>query len=360
MLILILTAFFALTTNHTLELVDLVDARTQAVFPAHPRVGTFYNVWWSNPSHTPNVPDAAWSKTTLTPEVGYYTSKNSLYARHIKQMKEAGIDFAVISYHLYDRERYLTFGSYAEKMGFYYSPLLELDDILADGDTVREFSMNQESAQIIKMHLLSAIEKNYTSPALLKIDGKPVVFVRDGHLFSTKGDAYTKFWLGIRHEVENEVGPIYLISTYASSLSKEKGAVVFDNEFSYSLSDTWKLSHNNTTSSDIMHIWEQEQKEQVQKSLALGRPLFTSVTPQYDDTVLRGASGFTIPASVNGIPLYDWTWQQAQENHADYVLIATWNDFFEGSTIEPSKEYGNYYLDETKKYTEKLKRDNVR
>jgi hypothetical protein len=270
-------------------------------------------------------------------------------------MKEAGIDFAVISYHLYDRERYLTFGMYAERMGLYYSPLLELDDILANGNTVREFSMNQESAQIIKMHLLGAIEKNYTSPALLKIDGKPVVFVRDGHLFSPKGDAYTKFWLGIRHEVENEVGPIYLISTYASPLSKENEAVVFDNEFSYSLSDMWKPLHTVATSSDIMGIWEQEQKEQAQKSLALGRPLFTSVTPQYDDTVLRGVSGFTIPAFVNGIPIYDWTWQQAQENYADYILIATWNDFFEGSTIEPSKEYGNYYLNETKKYTGKLK-----
>ncbi len=370
--------YFYLRETHALELVDLVDARTQAVFPAHPRVGAFYNVWWNNVSHLPEVPDTAWSKTTLAPEVGYYTSKNSLYARHIKQMKEAGIDFAVVSYHLYDRERYLTFGMYAEKMGLYYSPLLELGDILSDkkfhdvdsdGNTLREFSMNQDSAQMIKTYLLSAIEKNYASPALLRIDGKPVVFIRDGHLFSTKGDEYITFWLAIRHEVENEVGPIYLMSTYATAVPNEDEQIiksdtlshvnVFDNEFSYSLSDTWRLWRTVATPSDIMNIWEQQQKEQAQRSLVAGHPVFASVTPMYNDTLLRGALGFDIPASINGMSIYDRTWQQAQENHADYVLIATWNEFFEGSAIEPSKEYASYYLEETKKYAEALKRNAV-
>ena len=105
-----------LKATDALKLVTLVDEDVQPTFPSNPKVGAFYYLWWNNPNHYPEYADSAWSKTTLTPQVGYYTSKNSYYVQHIKQMKEAGIDFAVVSYHLYDRDRYLSFGSYAEQL----------------------------------------------------------------------------------------------------------------------------------------------------------------------------------------------------------------------------------------------------
>src|SRR5258708_23312502 len=131
-----------LKATNALKLVDLVDPNGTPVFPAHPRVGTFYNVWWNNASHLPSFPDDAWNKTTLTPVDGYYSSKNSYYVEHIKEMKQAQIDFALIPYHLYDRERYVTFGYYAEKLGFYYAPMIELADILGSNSEYQPTSPN--------------------------------------------------------------------------------------------------------------------------------------------------------------------------------------------------------------------------
>src|SRR3989344_2830827 len=190
-----------LNNNNALKLVDLVDAKEQVVFPSNPRVGTFYNVWWNNPSHQKDLADDAWSKTTLTPEIGYYTSKNSLFVHHIEQMKKANIDFAVVSYHLYDRERYLTFGNYAEKLGLYYAPLVETGDAVFDtklhgvnskGDKMLEFAINPEAKEAVKTYVLSSIADNYKSPALLRIDGKPVIFVYDGHWFFPSWDKDSK------------------------------------------------------------------------------------------------------------------------------------------------------------------------
>src|SRR5207302_6305570 len=122
---------------NALKLVDLIDKNSvlsSSIAQTKPKVGTFYNVWWNNPSHIPSFADDAWSKTTLTPQIGYYTSKNSYFVRHIQQMKEAGIDFALVSYHLYDRERFLTFSKYAELLGFTYAPMIESDDALSAGE----------------------------------------------------------------------------------------------------------------------------------------------------------------------------------------------------------------------------------
>ena len=432
-----------LKKTNALKLVTLVDADEKPIFPVNPNVGTFYNVWWNNPSHYPEDADSAWSKTTLTPQIGYYTSKNSYYVQHIEQMKGIGIDFAVISYHLYDRDRYLSFGSYAEKLGFFYSPLIETGDALSDpklhgedpdGEKNFGFAVNPVARDAVKTYLLSSIADTYKSPALLRINGKPVVFIYDGSYFYPSWDSeskenlaerivehykiinsdnpyaaisdawdisihrlgdivnqypedipsfngstiqeqdykqaflgeYADFWSSIRNEVEKKVGPLYLISAYAPPILNENNVQiiqsdaflsvhVFDNEFFYSLSNTWAAFRYVASPANIMSVWEQQQNKQRQREKTLNRHLFMSVNPMYDDTNVRGKLGFQIPATINEVSIYNWTWQQAIDNKADYVLIATWNEFFEGSTIEPTKEFGSYYLDQTKKYINAFK-----
>jgi len=422
--------------------VDVVDEKAEANWPSDPKVGTFYYTWWNNSSLKHDLAGDAWDRVTTSPETGFYTSKNSYFVKHIKQMKEVGIDFAILSYHLYDRERYLTFSSYAEKLGFYFAPLIEMVDILGskdykpvnfDGNKFLGFSLTDKSRLAVENNIISAIESNYHSPAFLKIDDRPVVFIYDGHWFFPSWDdkfkkrlthrifvKYTKesvgdpfsaisdvwgipvasedemmdyypqdivafneqipsakdynqaflleyedFWKEIRQSVENKVGPIYLLSTYTQPTLNESSFVLqtsilpeldaFDNEFFYSLSNTWVNWRNITTHEEIMSIWEKQEKLQAGRNKN-GSPLFLTTTPTYKDTIVRGELGFEIPQKVNGKSVYDWTWEIALENQADYVLIATWNEFFEGSAIEPTKEYGNFYLEETKKWTDRFRK----
>ncbi len=439
-----------LHNNNALKLVDLVDARERAALPSNPRVGTFYNVWWNNPSHQKDLADDAWSKTTLTPEVGYYTSKNSLYVHHIQQMKESGIDYAAVSYHLYDRERYLTFSKYAEKMGMYYAPMIEFVDILGheeyrsvspDGDRLLGSSIKENSRKALANITISSLIDNLESPALLRINNKPVVFAFFGHWFLPGWDVdskrllaqgvvdrysqntstpfvsiskawnvnvdsiddvmesypknvqdfngnnqiavdyknaflveYEVFWKQLREEIENKVGKIYLISTYPprdpSSVldpSSQKEAViqfddfaslnVFDSEFFYGISSTWYSWRYFTDQPDVLKKrWEEQVEIQAQRQVENNKPTILTVMPTYNESLVRPYNPFEpIAPEINGIKTYDWTWETALKNKQDYILITSWNEFFEGSAIEPTKEYGSYYLEATKQWIEKFK-----
>jgi hypothetical protein len=44
---------------------------------------------------------------------------------------------------------------------------------------------------------------------------------------------------------------------------------------------------------------------------------------------------------------YRALWQEAAAAHPDYVLITSWNEWHEGSEIEPSVEYDSIMLNDT-------------
>lgn len=74
-----------------------------------------------------------------------------------------------------------------------------------------------------------------------------------------------------------------------------------------------------------------------------------AVMPGYDDRQVR------FPGTVvarKGSECYDMTWRVAMEQDPDWIMICTWNEWHEGSDIEPSVEYGDYYLKLTKQYAD--------
>ncbi|MBP6882151.1 MAG: glycoside hydrolase family 99-like domain-containing protein [Candidatus Levybacteria bacterium] len=415
--------------------ITLLDATDLKPLPKNPRIGTFYNVWWNNFSHYKSFPYGAWDKTTLTPLGGYYTSKNSYYVEHIRQMKEVGIDFAIIPYHLYDRQRYLTFGYYAQKMGLYYSPMIEIGDVLnydnfrpllSNGKRSLGFALTEESEKEMKSIIVSSISDNNKDKALLRIDGKPVIFLYDSHWYFPSWDTqskddltktiiamyakksskpfeeissawgvqiasredmlkyyptetiafhddtqtardyreaflleYKEYWASVRKYVEDKVGPVYLVSSYTSKRPDERefaiiaddfsDMAVFDAQFTYSPSNTW-TSYRDQSLKKKLSIWSDQVEAQKERSEQAKSPLFLPVMKQYDDTKVRQSLGFVIPEKIGTRSVYEATWQTAIENKADYTLITSWNEFFEGTAIEPSVEKGTSYLDETKKW----------
>lgn len=40
---------------------------------------------------------------------------------------------------------------------------------------------------------------------------------------------------------------------------------------------------------------------------------------------------------------------------ADWVVISTWNEYFENTEIEPSARYGSAYLDQTRRWAATFK-----
>ena len=54
-----------------------------------------------------------------------------------------------------------------------------------------------------------------------------------------------------------------------------------------------------------------------------------------------------IVACLEGGETYRVLWQEAVAASPDYVLITSWNEWHEGSEIEPSVEYGSVMLNDT-------------
>lgn len=70
------------------------------------------------------------------------------------------------------------------------------------------------------------------------------------------------------------------------------------------------------------------------------RPFIATVMPGYDDIKVRNGHRRD---RENGA-YYRGTWQTAIDKNAAAVVLTSFNEFFEGSHIEPSEQYGDLYL----------------
>lgn len=70
-----------------------------------------------------------------------------------------------------------------------------------------------------------------------------------------------------------------------------------------------------------------------------------TVSPGFNDQLLRGAL-HPVVSRDNGAR-YDATWQAALAGDPDWVLVSTWNEWYEGSQIEPGLQTGSQALQQT-------------
>lgn len=74
-----------------------------------------------------------------------------------------------------------------------------------------------------------------------------------------------------------------------------------------------------------------------------------TVSPGYDDTKLRGSRNEVIDRGPNG-ERYDSTWTAALAADPDWILVTSWNEWFEGTEIEPGTRWGDRALTQTRAY----------
>jgi len=77
-----------------------------------------------------------------------------------------------------------------------------------------------------------------------------------------------------------------------------------------------------------------------------------TVCPGYDDRKIR-TPGLYVPRAEGSY--YQKCWEAAKESKADWALICSYNEWYEGSEIEPSQEYGKDYLYLTSQNSKVLK-----
>jgi len=278
----------------------------------------FYYNWFDENTWTPNkVPDF--------PAQTYVSRDRAAMARHIDQAKAAGIDVLVVNW----------FGPH-DNNPTEVNLRAMLDEaadrgfrIAVDVDLVGSpYLQNAGAIQTAMSVLLNSHAKH---SAYLKVDGKPVVFFyKQNYRLSTNG------WAALRNAVDPGRSSLWIEEgTDVSPLT------VFDGHHLYSVS--WP---NRT---DMSYTANKFARLVRAKAAALGVPKIyvATVMPGYDDRKAdgRGSAAFAIGREDGAY--YVRSWQAAIGSKPDWIVITSFNEWREGTYIEPSQAYGNLFLDLT-------------
>jgi hypothetical protein len=177
-----------------------------------------------------------------------------------------------------------------------------------------------------------------SSPYFFHWQGKPVIFFWD-----PLGNGRTiAEWASIRSQVDPNNQMIWSAEGVDTNMLS-----VFDGIHLFS-AGYWGILHNNMPVVDQgfrTQINSYNSAHQTHKIWAAG------VGPGYDDTRVPGRAGtFIVPR--NDGTTYATSWSAAITSNPEWITITSFNEWFEGSMIEPSVTYGTKYLTVTQQYAQ--------
>ena len=307
------------------------------------RVMAFYYPWYG----VPDGPGGAgrtvhWGRidaenkniraSTHYPRLGAYDSHDpKVIDQHCRWAKDAGIDTFIVSWWGH--------GSFSDR-----AMNKILDSCGRHGMTAciyyetvpRPQTPNSAAEDIIKV-----LDKYGDHPAHLKVNGRPVVFVY-GRALQELG---LTDWLKA----------IELINA-----GYEKGVTAIGDQFSFGSARVFDGVHTYNTAGHLQGMkpaearkWAAETyKSWVQLADRAGKISAITVIPGYDDTKIR-KPGLAVER-YDG-QLYRVQWDQAIKADPHWILITSFNEWHEGSEIEPSLEYKAKYIDITAEYAGRFK-----
>ncbi len=275
----------------------------------------FYYTWFDEHSWGPDkVPDV--------PVETYVSRDRGIMARHIEQAKAAGIDAFVVSW-LGPRVEYNQTETNFRAM---------LDEAAARGFRLAvDFEVTSQflgGVGDVQAALATLLATHAQHPAYLRSDGKPVIFFWRQQRFSTET------WAAIRAAADPGRNSIWI----------QEGVdvaplTVFDGHHLYSV--TWA---NRT---DMSYTANKFARLVRGKAAALGAPkvYVATVMPGYDDRKTGRGNAFAVGREDGAY--YARSWQAAIGSQPDWIVITSFNEWPEGTYIEPSRAHGTKYLELT-------------
>lgn len=168
-----------------------------------------------------------------------------------------------------------------------------------------------------------------TNRAFLKVNGKPVIFVYG----RVMGQVPFASWPEVIRQVRARAGDFLLIADGYS----ERNARIFDGLHTYNICDSVKGK-----TPDELHVWAATHySNAVKLARENNRIACVTVIPGYDDTKIRHPG---LKADRLDGATYRALWDEAIKAQPDWILLTSWNEWHEGSEIEPSLELGDKYL----------------
>lgn len=174
-------------------------------------------------------------------------------------------------------------------------------------------------------------------PHFFHWQGKPVILFWD-----PLGQGRTLAqWASIRSQVDPNNQMIWSAEGVDTTLLN-----VFDGIHLFS-GGYWGLQHNNMAAVDQQF---RAQVDSYNSAHGTHKIWAAGVIPGYDDTRIAGRQGTYVVPRNNG-STYNTSWTAAIASNPEWVTITSFNEWFEGSMIEPSVTYNTLYLNITQQYT---------
>jgi len=272
----------------------------------------FYYAWFDADTWTLPLSDQ--------PLYPYASTDPAAIERHVQEAQQAGIDAFVQSWYGPQIENNQTETNFQQlldisaRYGFRAAVDVEVSGPF--------FHSSADVADALS-YLLSAHARH---PAYLRVNGRPVVF------FWRQGQYPVETWTSIREQVDPGRESIWIMEgTDLAYLGP------FDGNHLYSVAWSDDPASTLTRWGAQVRDWSAAQ--------AVPRYWVATVMPGYDDTNTGRAGAFVRPRS--GGQYYRQCWEGAIGSDADWVIVTSFNEWREGTQIEASVEYGDFYLNLT-------------
>ena len=267
------------------------------------------------------------------PLIGPYDGREAAVLEyHMLTAKAAGIDGFVADWYGpggYTDQVFAKMVQAAERYGMKVAICLEEKSFFPNYAQVstRADAMNEMERQI--RHVLAT---HATSPAYLTHGSQPVLFIFNG---------WGQNALGSANLSPQEVGDVL------GRFTNQKPALVrgwYDPSYNSVIGGCycWATSAHDR---DLFYTNAIPARRAGQIPFVVG-----VASPGFDDSGVNGWGNGVRITDRRGTQEYEDNWNEILRYRPDAVQIVTWNDFQEGTTIEPSEEYGLKFLDATEQY----------
>jgi hypothetical protein len=280
----------------------------------------FYYAWYDQKSWKSGQA----SDVPLNP---YASANPEAMARQVQQAQNAGIDALILNW--------WGKGNPTEKN---LKSLLDIATqkgfrVAVDFDLNSPF-MAGEASYVDNLRYLHTTHAKH--PAYLSYEGRPVIF------FYNVARLPLATWRRIRDQVDPGHNALWIAE--GTDLKYQS---VFDGHHLYSIA--WS---NGIPPAQTLSKWGSQVRKYNQQN-GTAKLWVATVMPGYNDRKARPKAGFAV--SRNGGDYYRQCWQAAIASKPHWIVINSFNEWMEGSQIEPSQSYGGLYLDVTREWSARFK-----